>query len=975
MKKILFSTVLFLLTGCALILTAKEFPLLRQGKSVPVILENNDSEVQKAVRQFNEDMIRCGNTALKVVKSVPGNAYAIRFNVEKRTVMKEDDFSITFPDAKTMLITCSPFSAGNALRYILEEYAGVRYLFPVFAKGGQFGEEINHYPSTKNLAIPRKTVHKKASYTLNRNVDWRMRSWNWRWNIRPRILNGHMIPIDVFPVYKYAVDQSWPVNVMPILKGRKFLPRKAKAPLPKNIYRAMVGYSAGWNPCFSHPDTTRIAIENILEILQKDPERVSINMGINDNGGMCECASCLAKSGPNNSVGRKDYSALYWKWVHDVAGAVTKKYPNVYFSCLAYREVLNPPSFQLHPNVVPQICFELNAMDDKEVCARRLELLKAWKAKAHVLDFWDYSYGLRNYIFPRIYFKSHSERLKLLYDHKVRSMFVECFMSQPNEGPKYYLMSKLLFDVNADPEKIVMDWCNTAVGRKAGTYLRKYYDFWEQYWKRPELKQTAWYTSRFATYMALGKSCSYTLALRKGDMKYLRALMEKVVSLAGTPEEKRRAQVLMRCFEVSEDASAILLSEWLQADGSLKNKADALAVIRQIPAALKAQERLLKNPFAIDHCSGGNLQSIMLSHMGALLPYLKDPAVKAEAEKIAADPAVPTLLRGMLKIWMGSTPSNLIANGSFEKPSPRPMTHWNEGGAARSDKKASHGKYSFRVPNCTYSFTIPAKPGKTYLFLFDAYIKEASVEGRLNYQISPRTGKKYRTHYRYLNQNLSPGRWNTFSGVCTGHLQGDNIQFMFYLRKFEKEDEVYLDNFRAYCLDDLKMKTALPPAAAVPPGKKAASGVVFRCDFNDESFWMKNPVCKTARYGFGGSHRIVTRDPQHFLEVKTNSKQIFMYNVKRDIPLQDPAGKYTLTLRIKGKGTVSFNPMGITKTGKSVYQSAGIWKINSSHWKEYTYTFTLKDAAKNKYKALRGRLNVEKNSSVQIDCCVIRRIN
>ena len=165
------------------------------------------------------------------------------------------------------------------------------------------------------------------------------------------------------------------------------------------------------------------------------------------------------------------------------------------------------------------------------------------------------------------------------------------------------------------------------------------------------------------------------------------------------------------------------------------------------------------------------------------------------------------------------------------------------------------------------------------------------------------------------------------------------------------------------------MKTALPAE------KKAVPGVVFRSDFNDESSWMKNPVCKTARYGFGGSHRIVSHYSQRVLEVKTGPKQIFMYNVKGDIPLNTPGKKYSLTLRIKGKGTVSFNPMGITKTGKSVYQSTGIWKINSSHWKEYTYTFALKDAAKNKYKALRGRLNVEKNSAVQIDCCVIRRIN
>ena len=280
--------VLLLLLGC-MMLPAKEFPLIRKGKSTAVIQENEHERVQKAIRQFNEDIARCSGTTLPVVKNLPPGAFVIRFQVEKRTVMKEDDFSITFPDRNTLLITCSPFSAGNALRYILEEYAGVRYLFPTPVKG-MYGEEINHYPAAGDLSLPRKEVVKKVSYTLNRTVDYRNRLWNWRWNIRPRIINGHMIPIDVFPVYKYALDQSWPRNVMPILNGKRFLPRKAAGPLSKNIHLAARGYSAGWNPCFSHPDTARIAIANILEILEKDPERVSINMGINDNGGMCECS-------------------------------------------------------------------------------------------------------------------------------------------------------------------------------------------------------------------------------------------------------------------------------------------------------------------------------------------------------------------------------------------------------------------------------------------------------------------------------------------------------------------------------------------------------------------------------------------------------------------------------------------------------------------------------------------------------------
>ncbi|MBO5723708.1 MAG: DUF4838 domain-containing protein, partial [Lentisphaeria bacterium] len=769
-----------------------------------------------------------------------------------------------------------------------------------------------------------------------------------------------------FPVYKYALDQSWPRNVMPILNGKRFLPRKAAGPLSKNIHLAARGYSAGWNPCFSHPDTARIAIANILEILEKDPERVSINMGINDNGGMCECSVCRKQVGPVNSVRRRDYSRLYWKWVHEVASAVTKKYPNVYFSCLAYREVIDPPSFKLHPNVVPQICFELNAMDDREVYEQRLKLLQKWKEKAHVLDFWDYSYGLKNFLFPRIYFKSHSERLKLLYDHNVRSMFVECFMSLPNEGPKYYLMSKMLFDVNADPEKIVMDWCNAAVGEKSAVYLRQYYDFWEKYWQRPELKRTTWYSSRFSTYMTLGKSASYTFALRKGDMKYLRSLMEKVVAGAATPLQKRRAEVLMKCFEISEDASSILFSELLQHDGSLKNREDALAMIRQLPSALKAQEHLHRNPFVRHHVSGGDLQSIMLAHMGALLPYLKDPEVNQRVRALAADPALPILLRGMLKISLGEKLPNRIVNGSFEKAAPRPRTHWNEGGAARTDKMASDGKYSFKLPNCTYSFTIPASPGKTYLVLFDIYLRNPSVEGRLNYQLSPRQGKRYLTHYTYRNNTVPSGKWSTFSGLCSQSEKGDNIQFMFYLRKFEKEDEVYVDNFRAYCLDDLKMEKS----TAVPAVKNKGSGsVIFRSGFETEKYWQKNPACKTARFGGGGSHSVVKKGSVSYLEVKTASGQTFMYNVSKTMKL-NRAQKCSIKLRLKGKGVVTLHPMGVTPQGKAVYLKPGILKVQSDRWAEQTYTFPLNDA----YKSLRLRMNVEKNSGIQLDHCVIEEI-
>ena len=787
-------------------LSAADFTLIRQGRPAAVIVKPADSKAaDNAVADFNDGVKRCSGNPLPVSAGADAGKNRIVIELVKLPLPESDRFTIAFPDARTMKITATELSLRWAFNHILEEHFGCRFLFQV-SRDLPYDESINHYPAGREVAVPMRKVVKTASFNLGRTVDWRTRKWDWRWNIKAVLINSHLMTADVFPVYKYAADQSWPKEILPVLNKKKFMPPKAKTPLHPNPYIATRNYSAHWNPCFSHPKSVEIAIANILEILDKDPKRVNICLSVNDGGGMCQCAACLKAVGKKvNSIGHRDYSPVYWKWVNTIADRVNRKYPNVYFTALAYREVIEPPAFKLNPHVVPELCFELVAMNNREAAVPRLDLLRRWKAKAAQLDLWDYSFGLTNFLFPRIYFKSHSRHLKTFYEYNGRMAFIECNSKYPGEGPKYYLMAKMMMDINADPEKIVMDWCTAAVGGKAAPYLRKYYQFWEDYWTGDEIRKTSWYSKRVGTYYQLHELPTHALALKKGDMKKLRALMEKVVALAETPEQKKRAGILMQWFERSELAAQVLFSELVRPDCTLGGPGDALELLRQVPAAVKAHDRLMKHPLIKYYPRQKNISAAQLAVIGLVQPYMSDPKVKAAASKLAENEDIPLILRSLLKIWLGMKPANMVKNGSFEEAAPLPRVLWKEGGAYRSSKIASDGKYSFRLPpRCTYAYRIPAQTGKLYLFMFDCYLNKTSIEGLLNFQLSPYRGKRPVNHHHYLKRPLAPGKWTTFTGICCAERGADSIELMIWLRKFEDDDDIYMDNVRVYSLEDLK---------------------------------------------------------------------------------------------------------------------------------------------------------------------------
>ena len=809
LNPILFS---MMLLGSLSWAAAADFVLVKNGKAQAVILKNFQAgkEMDRHIQFFNTELKRCTKTELPVVKTAGSNQNKIIFRLEKQPILKDDAFTIDFPDARTLRITGTETSVRWAFNHLLEQELGIRWLLVPLKNF--YGPEINHYPQLKTASVKMKTFSDRPGVPVSRRPDWRINGTNW--NSKIGITSVHFTAIDVFPVYKYAVDNSWPQAILPVINGKKVVLKKAKAPLSPNPYLAVRGYNAHWQPCWSNPETTRIAIENILESLKKNPDKKIINMDVNDNGGCCECAACRkAVAGKTNLSRYVDYSELYWTWVNNVANAVTRKHPDVLFSAIAYCNVLNPPSFKLNPNILPRLCIELPSMLEPRWYQKRIKLIKDWSDKSSMLDLYDYMHGLGKFLFPRIYFRSHSKLLaELIRNYKLRSAYFESDGQTAFQGPQQQLMVKVLWNPDLDVEAFLKDWCEHAVGKKAAPHLREYYRMWEDYWTGEDIRKTAWYASVGNAYMQLGECNTHTYALKKGDMKKFRACMEKVVALAETPEQKKRAQVLMQAFEYSELVAVIAFSEIFPPDGQLSSAENALELVNAIPASLKARKKLDKHPF-IAFRDTKSITDAADASIGKIIPFMKDSRIREKIRKLADDPTVPVLLRAQFKIWLGMKAENLIANGSFEQDKPMALNPlWSRRlNGKRETRYASDGKYSFKTGNGYYIMTPKIERGKTYLFLCDVYIEKGSGEGRFKTKIGPSIGKKPVAWV--FNETIPSGAsWYTCSSVVSSNINGvDNLQIQLWFQKFERNEPVWIDNLRLYCLDDL-VPTAKKPA-------------------------------------------------------------------------------------------------------------------------------------------------------------------
>lgn len=814
MKKCLirysFALSLALLVGCASSPSKEQedersFSVIKNSIPQAVVYLKNDqkSEAKEAIDFLNSCLKKSRKTQLPIVAKTPREGNVIVFDVKQDlNLLTEDQFEITFPNKKTLKITCSQTSARWAVNFLLKEYGGFDWLFP--------GEAGIVYPDAKDFIIPATTIKKTASYKINRSFNLPSSDCQWMkaMNGKKSLNLNHEMFKHIFP-YKIQ-KRPFPEYVKPTIKGKKFPPQEIQA---------------YWQPCMTNPRCLEEGVKNILTYLKKNPDTRSISLGVNDNGGFCECKNCLAMcSGKKNLINRLDKSNLYYSWLNKIASKVCEKYPNLVIGCLAYREVMTPPNFKLHKNIVPLLTIDVSAWSFPDTRENRKELIDAWSEKAEHLGVWNYGWGLQSYGLPRISFKAYDSFYKYLHQHKGAASFDEAYISY-FEGPKRYLYYNLLWNVNLNLDKTLNAWYSKCVGPEAGKYLKEYFDFWETYLCSPRLKKTCWYEKRKATYI-VGDD-SYVSVMTESEMKYCRELMEKVVTLADTPRRKVRAQKMMDSFEYYEGCYYGTLANVVPSSKVLRSADQAVALIEQIPKAvgyIRKKDAIYRKtvtapPFTSiwqyqsPHASSMKRLKLptdfssILSSIPLIAPFVGTPKVTNVLAKVTQDQKLPeevlALLDFMKNLQNPNKNKNLLPSPSFEKDFSYQTTmkkQYRVDSYKRTAANPHTGDYSLEItPGKGWKTLTPelkVKPNTPYILTGWIYVPKGRVEGKVRILIdSMKDGKMISNHPEPLKQ-LTNGEWNFFTLFRKTTNDADSVRIYFVFNGFEQGEKVYLDDLQ-----------------------------------------------------------------------------------------------------------------------------------------------------------------------------------
>jgi len=597
----------------------------RVANAVIVYPEKADPKVIDAARTLQHYVKESTGASLQVMSrdwalalQSDINRIYVGFNPYKNyadqlSALKKDGFMIDAGDKSITIIGADKWSTEFGVYRFLEKYTGTVWLMPgpdgedvrpsdtIIVPGGLFSDEPD--------AIGRHFFGTEAEWGLHANAQWAVR------NLMHNSLNFHH---NMNKLFDPAVFSEHPEYY----PGGK---------IPTHDFE--------WQVCFND-QTSAAAVARIVEFFGNNPDEISYSLAINDSKNYC--AADIARSPDINSMGAIDLSDVYYAWVNDVAEGVTTynngEFADKYFGLLAYWNVLEPPSFSLHENVVPYLTVDRMTWGKPDEKVNGHALTEAWTAVAANLGFYEYIYGSQYHV-PRIYMETLSEMYKYAADNKVIGHVGELFPNFGGEGAKPWALAKLQWDADLDVNDLTYEWYERAVGEEAAPYLEQYYAIWENFWTN-QIFATEWYNDWANREVRENwlpfNDLRYLQDVTEEDLTHARVLMEQVVAHAGAGKQQVRADKMMKSFEYYEASAKSFPRTSAAEPANLEQAEQYLAFIKASPAYAKTRVQL-RNEFMgdpileiSDYLNPAYIDGVQTKMIEALSSYLdKNPQYAA----------------------------------------------------------------------------------------------------------------------------------------------------------------------------------------------------------------------------------------------------------------------------------------------------------------------------------------------------------
>lgn len=733
--------------------------------AVVVVSAEADGQARHAVDVLVACVGRATGVTLPVVQAAAGDGRARLYvgwlpdGSDLRDGVLEDlpdDGFVIHQQGRTIAIVgSSSWGTRYGVYEFLERYVGVRWLMPDAWPGfpDLVGSDV---PRTSDLtvtvpvtvtarpAFAERVVH-PFPIPRHRGQPWdypgeaehsalppMWLSWGRPNRVRHQIEFQHNL-VRLLPPDKYGNPErpeTYHPEFYPVFNGRTFIPSATDV--------------VNWQPRFTAPGIAKtVAAEAIAQADSYGVSSVSLSVNDGDDRAVGFSDDEIDWE-VRNSCGLPSASAAYYAFVREVAQLVHDERPDLTLGLLAYREVADPPDDPLPDNVVPVLTCDTYMWLDPARWARDDRWVQRWRRVASRICWWDYVYG-RPHSVPRLYLRHMADAYRYLRDNSVIGVMAETKVAL-GEGPKMWIMSRLMWDPDQDVDQLLIEWCHRYVGERAAPYLVKYFRHWDEFWT-DRVPGTEWFDMAHPVISAF-RSAAYLELVTSDEIAQCRQWLEQARSLADTREQQVRMDAQLAHFEFYE-ASALsyprrgarpvdaagALARLTDATDSLDANIDFAAARLDMADNLYAGAITAWNPVSHTKVENHNLvwSGWNLYALWDVAQFIKDqepdggPIRRKLEELLRAESSnIQRFAQTALAI-AGGRMTSVGANMSFEDPTLTPWSVPENSGIVPSTEIAANGSQSLFIPggsSLTISQRVDAQPG---FFRFSAKLHTPAV--------------------------------------------------------------------------------------------------------------------------------------------------------------------------------------------------------------------------------------------------------
>ena len=235
--------------------------------------------------------------------------------------------------------------------------------------------------------------------------------------------------------------------------------------------------------CMTEPEAVTIASETIKEAFRNDPNMLTFGFAPPDGHPMCYCEKCQQyfPGFYGKGYGDPSLSELWFQFANKVAAEVYEEFPERWVLTNGYANRVRPPESikPLSPNLgiqsaVLSAC-TFHPIGDPRCWQRQVykDVMDRWSERLDFIIVYDYDPGkvLDNLPFPVL----HNLKKDFPYFHDIGlwGFWTEGQNAWMVNHLSYYVRAKLMWDVDADVNALVREYCRTFYG-KAATAVEQY---------------------------------------------------------------------------------------------------------------------------------------------------------------------------------------------------------------------------------------------------------------------------------------------------------------------------------------------------------------------------------------------------------------------------------------------------------------------------------------------------------------------